>query len=265
MERALKFLKTLIFAVALFIALPAHAGETLSYSDGDVTLEGYLARAEGVADDSEAPAILIVHQWKGPGAYERSRADMLAALGYNAFVVDMYGKGVRPDTAEAAGAEASKYKGDPALARKRLQAALDYVRTLAGVDTGNIAVIGYCFGGTMALELARSGADIKAAISFHGGLSSKAPVTAPGTIKASVQVHHGAADKFVPPEEVRQFTAEMDEAGADWMLTFYSGAVHSFTEKEAGNDPSTGVAYNEKADQRSWAAALDFLKSALKS
>ncbi|MGZ9097567.1 MAG: dienelactone hydrolase family protein [Micavibrio sp.] len=260
----MKILKTLVFIIALFVTLPALAGETLTYTDGETTLEGYLARAEGV-DDSEAPAVLIVHQWKGPGDYERRRADMLAALGYNAFVVDMYGKGIRPAAGEAAGAEAAKYKNDPALARQRLHAALDYVRTLAGIDHNNIAVIGYCFGGTMALELARSGADIKAAISFHGGLSSKAPVTEPDTIKAAIQIHHGAADPHVPPAEVEGFTAEMDAAAADWTLTLYSGAVHSFTEKEAGNDPATGAAYNEKADLRSWAATLDFLQSALKS
>lgn len=252
-----------ILAAALMLfAVPAFAGETLIYKDGDVTLEGYLARPDGVAVN--APTVLVVHQWKGPGAYERSRADMLAALGYNAFVIDMYGQGIRPQTPDTAGAEAGKYKGDPVLARKRLNAALDFIKTQKGIDGSRIAIIGYCFGGTMALELARSGADVLAAVSFHGGLASKAPVDKPGVIKASIQIHHGAADPYVPHEEVHGFTHEMTAAKADWTLTMYSDAVHSFTEKEAGNDPSKGAAYNEKADQRSWEATLDFLKAALK-
>lgn len=254
-------LRHILAAALMLFATPAFAGETLLYKDGDVTLEGYLARAEGVTGN--APTVLVVHQWKGPGEYERSRADLLAAQGYNAFVIDMYGQGIRPKTPEDAGAEAGKYKNDPVLARKRLNAALDFIKTQKGVNGSDIAIIGYCFGGTMALELARSGADIKAAISFHGGLASKAPVTGPGIIKAAIQIHHGAADPHVPHEEVHGFTHEMNAAQADWVLTMYSGAVHSFTEKAAGNDPSTGSAYNEKADRRSWESALNFLKSAL--
>lgn len=256
-------LKALAFVMAMFIALPASAGETLTYTDGDTTLEGYLARAENT-DTDEAPAVLIVHQWKGLGDYEKSRADMLAAAGFNAFAIDMYGKGVRPETPEAAGAEATKYKTNPELSRHRLNAALDYVRSITGVDDRNIAIIGYCFGGTMALELARSGADIKSAVSFHGGLSTPAPVTAPGIIKAAIEVHHGADDPHVPKAEVDGFVTEMNTAKADWVLTQYAGAVHSFTEKAAGDDPSKGAAYNEKADKRSWAATLDFLNSTLK-
>ncbi len=252
-----------ILAAALMLfAMPAFAGETLLYKDGDTTLEGYMVRPDGVTGN--APTILVVHQWKGAGEYERSRADMLAAQGYNAFVIDMYGQGIRPQTPETAGAEAGKYKGDPVLARQRLNAALDFIKTQKGVDTSKIAIIGYCFGGTMALELARSGAEILAAVSFHGGLGSKAPVSKPGVIKASIQIHHGAVDPHVPHEEVHGFTQEMAAAKADWALTMYGDAVHAFTEKEAGNDPSKGAAYNEKADLRSWDATLDFLRAALK-
>lgn len=256
-------LRIVLTALLMMIATPAIAGETITYMDGDVVLEGYLARADTNATGKPAPVILIVHQWKGLGDYEKMRADLLAKQGYNALAIDIYGKGVRPATNEEAGAEAGKYKSNPALARKRLTAALDYAKSLEAVDTKNIAVIGYCFGGTMALELARSGADIKTAISFHGNLASAAPVTKPGIIKATIQVHHGAADPYVPETEVAAFIQEMNAAGADWMLNQYSGAVHGFTHKEYGNDPSKGVAYNEKADQRSWAAALDLLKTTL--
>lgn len=253
-------LRPFFAAFLIFFAGPALAGETLVYQDDAVILEGYLARAEGVSSD--APVVLIVHQWKGPGAYERSRADLLAAQGYHAFVIDMYGQGIRPQAPADSGAEAGKYKNDPALARQRLNAALDFIKTQPGIDSTKIAIIGYCFGGTMALELARSGADLRAAISFHGGLASKEPVREPGIIKAAIQIHHGAIDPHVPEEEVRGFTGEMTAAKADWVLTMYGDAVHSFTEKAAGNDPSKGSAYHEKADLRSWAASLDFLKEA---
>lgn len=254
----LKFILTL--AALTVFANPAIAGETLTYADDDTTLEGYLARA----DDDNAPLVLIVHQWKGLGAYEKQRADMLAAAGYNAFAIDMYGKGIRPASTEEAAAESATYKNDPALARKRLNAALDYARTLTGVDDSRIAIIGYCFGGTMALELARSGADINAAISFHGGLATKAAPSAPGSIKAAIEIHHGADDPYVPAAEVTAFITEMNTAKADWVMAQYAGAVHSFTEKAAGDDPSKGAAYNEKADTRSWSAALDFLGETLK-
>ena len=188
---------------------------------------------------------------------------MLAAQCYNAFAVDMYGKGIRPGNYDEAGAQAGKYKSDPALARRRIKAALDYVRTRTDINPARIGVIGYCFGGSMALELARSGADINSVISFHGGLSTPAPATKPGSIKAAIQIHHGAADPHVPPDEVAAFKAEMTAADADWSMTQYPGAVHAFTQKSAGNDPSTGVAYNAEADRLSWAAALDFLRETL--
>ena len=248
-------------AAAFVPAGPAKSGQTVTYQDGDTLLEGYWAPA--LCGAPEAPVVMIVHQWKGAGAYEKRRADMLAEKCYHAFVIDMYGQGVRPKTPDAAGAEAGKYKGDPALARRRLTAALDYARGRENVDKDKIAVIGYCFGGTMALELARSGADIAAAISFHGGLSSKAPVTEKGAVKAAIQVHHGAADPHVPPAEVEGFVQEMNKADADWMLSSYAHAVHAFTEKEAGNDPSKGAAYDEKADKRSWEGTLAFLSERL--
>lgn len=235
------------------------AGETVTYNDGDTVLEGYLARA----GDPDAPVVMIVHQWKGLGEYEKSRADMLAQQGFNAFAIDMYGQTIRPkDTAEA-GEESSKYKNNSALARQRLNAALEYARGIEGVDPARIAIIGYCFGGTMALELARSGADIKSATSFHGGLATNAPVTQPGVIKASIAVHHGADDPHVKPGEVKSFMDEMKTADADLVFTSYANAVHSFTEPSAGSDNAKGVAYNEKADHRSWAATLDFLRETL--
>lgn len=252
-------LRAILFAFVLLMGGNAMAGEAVTYKDGDVTLEGYMARTA----TSGAPIVMIVHQWKGLGDYEKRRADMLAAEGYNAFAIDMYGQGIRPTDPKVAGEEAGKYKNNSALARKRITAALNFAKTLPDADSSRIAVIGYCFGGTMALELARSGADIKSVVSFHGGLSTPRPVTGPGVIKASINIQHGAADPHVPPEQVKAFIDEMNTAKADWIFTEYAGAVHSFTEKEAGDDPAKGAAYNEKADKRSWQAALGFLKETL--
>jgi dienelactone hydrolase len=265
-------LRALGVLLLLCITTPALAGETVTYKDGDVTLEGYFVQESRlatnplmIADGPQIPTVLIIHQWKGLGDHEKSRAEMIAKAGFNVFAIDMYGQNIRPQTPETAGAEAGKYKNNPALALRRMNAALDYIKTRPEVDADHIAVMGFCFGGTMALDLARSGAPIKSAISFHGGLSSKAPVTTPGAVKAALLIHHGADDPHVPPAEVQGFMTEMNTAQADWVLTQYAGAVHSFTEKEAGNDPSKGAAYNEKADHRSWAATLDFLAETLET
>ncbi len=246
-------------AMFVFLSAPAMAGETREYLDNDKRLEGYLALPDKEEFSGRRPAVMIIHQWKGLGDYEKRRADMLADLGYVAFAVDMYGKGIRPASREEAAAESSKYKNDPDLARGRAMAALDYVRSLPRVDAEDIAAIGYCFGGTMALELARAGADIDAVVSFHGGLSTKDDAD-DDDVKASILVHHGAADPHVDEDEVEDFMEEMDDVNADWQFIAYAGAVHAFTEKEAGNDPSTGVAYDAKADKRSWAYTLEFFK-----
>ena len=235
------------------------AGQTVTYKDGDTVLEGYLAKAA----KPNAPIVIIFHQWMGLTDYEKGRADQLAAAGYNAFAADVYGQGIHPKNTDEAGKLATKYKSDAKLARQRVNAALAYAKTIPGADTSKIAAWGYCFGGTMALELARSGADIKSVTSFHGGLSTPDPVKTPGVIKASILIQHGAADPHESADEVKGFKDEMNAAKADWVFTEYSYAVHAFTQKDAGDDPSKGAAYNEKADKRSFQAAMDFLKETL--
>jgi len=251
-------LRAALFSLLCLIATPAMAGEPFLYKDGNVQLEGYFARTEKAG----APVVLIVHQWKGLGAYEKRRADMLAAEGYNAFAIDMYGQGIRPQTPEEAGKQAGIYKNDPALARQRVHAAIAQIQSMSSVGP-EIAIIGYCFGGTMALEAARAGEPLAAAISFHGGLGTKAPA-AENAIKAPLLVHHGADDPHVPPAEVVAFEQEMTAAHARLTFYAYPGAVHSFTEKEAGNDPTKGAAYNEDADVLSWQRSLSFLEKAFK-
>lgn len=256
-------MRTLVaFLALLLISLPAHAGESVTYRDGDTVLEGYLAQPEFNAQ--EAPLVLVIHQWKGLTDYEKMRADMLAAKGFNAFAVDMYGQGVRPATNEEAGAEAGKYKNDPDLARQRIAAALSFVNGNGALRGKPVAVTGYCFGGTMALEAARGGMDFDAFVSFHGGLSTPDPAQAGIIGTAPLLIHHGADDPFVPPADVAAFEREMMDAGARMTFYAYVGAVHAFTQKEAGNDPTRGAAYNAEADILSWERTMAFLDNILK-
>lgn len=223
----------------------------VEYKQGDTVLEGWSVYDDAI--QGKRPAVLVVHQWKGLGDYEKKRAEMLARLGYNVFAADIYGKGVRPQTPQAAGAEAGKYKNDRALLRTRVRAGLDVLASHELTDRKRIAAIGYCFGGTTVLELARSGADIAGVVSFHGGLDSPAPADGKN-IKAKVLALHGGDDPFVPAKDLAAFEDEMRQGSVDWQLVAYGGAVHSFTDWDAGNDNSKGAAYNERADRRSWEA-----------
>ena len=229
--------------------------EVVTYRQGETELEGVMVY--NGAQTGRRPAVLVVHQWLGLSDYERKRAEMLAELGYAAFCADIYGKGIRPANPGEAGALAGRYKNDRVLLRARVQAALDTMKQQGVVDPAKTAAIGYCFGGTTVLELARAGADTRGVVSFHGGLAS--PTTGrPGGIKAAILALHGADDPFVPPAEVTGFEDEMRQAKADWQLVAYGGAVHSFTDwKATGAMP--GAKYDEKADRRSWAAMKQFL------
>ena len=239
----------------LIAALPVLGGQPVLYQDGPTRLAGYVARPAAVT--GTVPGILIIHQWMGLTGHERMEADRLAALGYVALAADIYGEGVRPrDTAEA-GAQATLYKGDRALYRRRLRAGLDALKAQAGVDPGRLAVIGFCFGGTGALEAARAGLPVKGVVSFHGGLDAPPDPAAP-PITAKVLVCHGADDPNVPPKDVAAFQDEMRRRKGDYTFIAYAGAVHAFTQKEAGNDPARGAAYQEAAATRSWQHMKDF-------
>lgn len=235
--------------------------ETVEYKDGDTALEGYLAYDD--ANSLQRPGVLVVHQWMGLTAYEKKRCEMLAQLGYVAFACDIYGKGVRPKNAQEAAEQSGKYKNDRALLRRRVNAGLAELRKQANVDQKRIAAIGYCFGGTTVIELARSGADIGGVVSFHGGLDSPNPADGKN-IKCKVLALQGADDPFVPAKDIAAFEDEMRQAGVDWEFTQYGGAVHSFTQPEAGNDNSKGAAYNERADKRSWEDMKQFFAEIFK-
>jgi dienelactone hydrolase len=239
----------------------ALVSQPVEYKQGETVLEGF-----SVYDDAFAgkrPAVLVVHQWMGLGDYEKKRAEMLARLGYNVLAADIYGKGVRPGNPKDAGAEAGKYKSDRALLRARVRAGLEVLSRHERTDPKRMAAIGYCFGGTTVLELARSGAELAGVVSFHGGLSSPTPDDA-RNIRAKVLALHGADDPFVPAAEVAAFEEEMRRGGVDWQLTAYGGAVHSFTDWKAGGDNSKGAAYNERADRRSWEAMKQFFAELFK-
>ncbi|HEV3079946.1 MAG TPA: dienelactone hydrolase family protein [Gemmataceae bacterium] len=252
-------MKVLILALVLFlVASVAQATvhtEVVEYKHGDTVLEGYLAYDDSSTD--KRPGVLVVHEWTGHNPYVRKRAEQLAALGYVAFALDMYGKGVHAKDPKEAASLASTYKNDRKLMRARARAGLDVLQKQPLADTQRLAAIGYCFGGTTVLELARDGAELAGVVSFHGDLSTPNPEDAKN-IKAKVLAQHGADDPFVPPPQVAAFEEEMRKGGVDWQLIQYGGAVHSFTNPGAGNDNSKGAAYNAKADRRSWDAMQRF-------
>ncbi len=246
--------------MALVFLIPghSHAGlktEVVEYKHGDVLLEGYMAYDDSI--QGKRPGVIVVHEWMGHNPYVRMRAERLAQMGYVAFAIDMYGKGVRARDAKEAAALADIYRSNRQLMRARANAALEVLKKHPLVDSRRNAAIGYCFGGTTVLEMARSGADLAGVVSFHGGLDNPNPSDAKN-IKGKVLALHGGDDPFVPVEQVIKFEDEMRKAGVDWQLVTYGGAVHSFTNPEAGNDPSKGAAYNEKADKRSWEAMKTF-------
>lgn len=229
--------------------------ENVEYRDGGVLLEGYLAYDASIK--TKRPGVLIIHEWTGIGPYVKNRAEQLARLGYVAFAADIYGKGIRPANTDEAARQAGIYRADRQLMRSRAAAAFIELKKMPLVDAGRTAVVGYCFGGGVALELARSGAELSGVASFHGNLDTPSPGDAKN-IKAKVIAFHGADDPYVTPAIVSAFQDEMRGGGVDWQMVIYGGAVHSFSNPASGNDTNAGVAYNEKADKRSWQALQDF-------
>lgn len=258
-------MKTKIAAV-IFSVLPlaSFAGpslteKTVEYKDGDQAYEGFLAMPKAV-NKQGLPGVLIVHNWMGVSDETKSKARELAKLGYIAFAVDVYGKGIRPKNAEEASKLATQYRGsDRTEFRKRLNLGLKQLQQIQGVDPQRLGAMGYCFGGTGAVELARSGAALKGVVLFHAGLDSPTPADGKN-IRGKLLALHGADDPYVPAKDLAAFEEEMRSNKVDWQLVKYGNAVHSFTEKSAGNDNSKGAAYNADADRRSWAAMERFWK-----
>lgn len=234
--------------------------KAVDYSDGSQKLSGFFAKPAKSLKNN--PGVLVLPAWMGIDDHSKETATELAAMGYNSFVADIYGVGNKPSNTSQAGEKAGYYKKNIDEYQKRIQLALDQL-VKNGANADEIVVIGYCFGGTGAIEAARSNMRVKGIVSFHGGLGRDEARTI-NPISAKVLVLHGADDFFVPEAEIKAFQNEMRTAKADWQMNYYADAVHAFTEKGAGNDKTKGVAYNENAAKRSWQAMNDFLKEILK-
>ncbi len=233
-------------------------GRNVKYTAGGVTLKGYLAYDSGI--QGKRPGVLVVHEWWGQNEYVRNRARMLAALGYTALALDMYGQGRVADHPADAGKFASEVMKNFPAAKERFLAALEYLKKQPTVDPDRIAAIGYCFGGGVVLNMARHGVDIRGVASFHGSLAAVKP-DKPAQIKAAVRVYNGADDKFTKPEQAADLVKDMVEQSVDFKFVNYPGAVHSFTvpeSTEAGKKFKMPMAYNAAADKRSWADLQEF-------
>ena len=225
--------------------------ETVNYQAKNIDLKGYVA----FPDVDNAPLVLIAHTWAGKDEFVHQRAEELAALGYVGFAVDMYGNGkVGADTAENESLM-TPLVSDRDMLKDRIVSALNYGKSLPGVDSSRAAAIGYCFGGLVVLDLARSGEDLNGVVSFHG-LLMPSDISEKG-IKAKVLVLHGERDPMVPLDMVDTFQKEMTEAEADWQLHSYGGTYHAFTNPDA-NDPSLGTQFNKSANERSWQSMKNF-------
>ncbi|RZL19241.1 MAG: dienelactone hydrolase family protein [Pedobacter sp.] len=251
----MKYLLTLISIIAISSA--SAQLKPVAYADGSQKLNGFSIQP---STGNNKAGILILPAWKGIDIHAKNTAEKLAAAGYYAFVADIYGEGNYPADMKKAGELSGYYKKNVTEYRQRIKLALDQL-IKAGADPAKIVVIGFCFGGTGALEAARADMQVKGVVSFHGGLANASAQLS--SITPKILVLHGADDPNVPEKEVLGFQQEMRTAKADWQMIYYANAVHSFTDPAAGNDNSKGAAYNELAAKRSWEHMMIFLKEVL--
>lgn len=236
-------------------------GEPVEYTAGEMTLKGYVAYDDAVA--GPRPGVLVVHEWWGHNPYAQRRARELAALGYTALAVDMYGEGKQAEHPDDAMKFSAAVKQDMPAARARFEAGKSLLEARPDTDGGRMAAIGYCFGGGVVLEMARGGVDLKGVVSFHGSLGTDHPTQA-GAVKARMLVCNGEQDGFVTQAQIDTFKEEMEQAEVDMRFVNYPGAVHSFTNPDAdklGERFGLPLAYNEAADTRSWEDMRAFLES----
>jgi dienelactone hydrolase len=249
-----------VFATFSFSAQAKLQTEKVEYMQNGQVMEGYMAYdTDYLKPGKSNPGVLIYHAWMGIGPHEMEWAKKFAEAGYVAFAPDIYGKGIRPKTPDAAGQEATKYRKDRALMRARAAEGLTQLKKSPWVNPEKIGALGFCFGGGVTLELARSGAPVSGFVSLHGNLDTPNPKDAEN-IKGEVLVLHGAADPYVPMDQVAALQKELDAAKVDWQLHMYGEAVHAFSDPYAGNNPASGAAYNAVAARRAWGDTLEFLK-----
>lgn len=256
-----------LLAALLFGSSPAHAtiqGKEVIYTSGDTTLKGYIAYDDAIR--GRRPGILVVHEWWGNNGYTRERATMLAKLGYTALALDMYGEGKEarhPD-------EAAKFSNELAknlpLAKARFESAIKLLQQQDNVDPKNIAALGYCFGGSVVLQMARLGEDLKGVASFHGSLATETPAE-PGKVRARIISFTGTEDPMIPAKQVVAFRQEMERAGVDYKVVTFAGVKHSFTNPAAdeyGRKFNLPLAYDAAADKASWDETKSFLADIFK-
>lgn len=233
--------------------------QDVEYQVNGVALKGYLARP---ADPGAVKrGVLVVHEWWGLNDYPRMRADRLAReLGCVAFALDMYGADRTTSSPDEAGKMAGEISGNPSEYRARLEAGLDQLRKASGLPDDQLFAIGYCFGGTAVMNLARWGTPIKGVVSFHGSLATRTPAE-PGKVKARILVLHGEADTLIPASDIENFKREMASAGAPMTWISYPNAKHAFTNPNADNVGIDGVGYDADADARSWEAMKEFFET----
>lgn len=235
----------------------------IEYQQGDTVLQGYLAwddQAKG-----KRPGVLVIHEWWGHNQHARNQAEKLARAGYVAFAVDMYGKGklaTHPKDAMAFMEEATK---DPQVVAARFDAGMDVLKQQPQVDPEKTAAFGYCFGGGVALNMARAGRDLDAVVTFHASLQPVGEPARQGEVKPAILVLTGGKDPMIPPEQVKKFQEEMKDAGANVKVVVYPDAQHSFTNPAADKAGVEGLKYDKQADQKSWDAAMKFLKGVFKA
>lgn len=235
--------------------------QTISYESGGIPLKGFLAWDD--AAQGNRPGILVCPEWWGLNDYAKFRAQKLAQLGYVALAVDLFGNGKTTEDPNEAGKLAGALKANRTLLRQRVNAGLEQLKHNEHVDPQQTAAIGYCFGGTTAIELARSGADVKAVVTFHAGLDSPNPADGKN-IKARILVCHGGNDTFTSEKDFKAFEDELRQAHVDWQINIYGGAVHSFTNPNADKHGIPGIAYNAEADRRSWRDMQNFFDHTFK-
>jgi dienelactone hydrolase len=259
--KPLHFITLAVILMATTNSRAAIKTQDIEYKDGDVQLKGYLAY-----DDSQSgarPAVLVIPEWWGLTDYVKHRAEQLAGLGYVAFAADIYGKDVTTNDPKEAGKLAGAFYKDRAMMRNRAMAGLNVLKQQPQTNASKVAVIGYCFGGTTALELARGGADVIGVVSFHGGLDFQNDDDNKN-IKGKLLLCTGADDPMIPMEKVEKFQDALRKAKANFQINIYCDAKHAFTNPEADSHHIDGIAYNAQADQRSWSAMKDFFTEIFK-
>jgi dienelactone hydrolase len=249
-----------VAAVAAGTSPAAVQTKTIEYEAGGVKLKGVLAYDDAAKD--KRPGVLVFPEWWGLNDYAKNRAKQLAEMGYVAFAADLYGEGQVVTTAEEAMKLAGGLRKDVEAWRGRAAAALKVLTSQPTVDASKVAAIGYCLGGSTALQLAYAGADLKAVSTFHAALPTPTAAEAKA-VKARVLVNHGADDKFIPDKAVSDFKAALDGAGVKYEFVSFPGVVHSFTVPDAGKANNPGMKYDQKADETSWAKMKELFKATL--